>query len=253
MSNVELPVFNLDPSTATFKTDDELTAAIASESTGKRFKEGNYSLVIKEARYNRKCADETWMTVKIVLGTDVKGDEREISLYQLFPLTQRIEYKKPTSEKSTLFCWKKAAEFIRGIGEVASSTALVGFLTKYLAGPGVAEPITYEGYNRDTEEVETMNGFRFKNFIGKTLDVSLGYEGGHIAQNDEGQYALIKDGKVVVKNDVEIVGDSYDECQAIMIDNDMEPSEHISSLSVLAILPKKAETATIANSALAAI
>ena len=77
-----------------------------SDLLGKKFEQGSYELKILEARYNNNCADDSWMTICLTLGTGIEGDEREIKTYQLMPLSQNVKYHKPGIGSNGKTCQK---------------------------------------------------------------------------------------------------------------------------------------------------
>lgn len=244
---VQLPKFNLDKSTAVFANEEELQAQIDQESVGSRFEQGSHELKIIEARYNKQCADEGWMTICLTLGTGIEGDEREIKTYQLIPLTQRVKYKKPGG-KNTMFCWGKTVEFLNGIGEPSKQVDLDKFQTKYLAGDGCTKDIIYQKYDEIDEEFKDVEGLSFHKLIGKNIEVDLGYEGYYIKRvEDTDDFAVYKNNKIVVGEiegkKVELIGDSYQDCQALMMNADID-TEKLTNLSVTKIHAGRVATVT---------
>ena len=249
---IELPKFNLDKSTAAFANEEEVQAQIDKESIGNRFEQGNYELKILEARYNKTCADPNWMTVCLTLGTGIEGDERTINHYQLIPLTQNVKYHKPGSKKSTMFCFGKIVEFLNGLGLPSKSTDLEKFQTKYLAGDGCTKEITYQAYDEESGEYVDTQGISFHKLVGKNIEVDLGYEGYYIKRvEDTETFAVYNNNKIVVKDSVELIGDSFDDCLALMLDNDIDPEEKLTRLSVTKIHAGK--VASVSNIDLDAI
>ena len=67
--------------------------------------------------------------------------------------------------------------------------------------------------------------------------MDLGYEGHHILRiEDTEKFAVYnKSGKVVVFENVELIGNSFEDCQGLMLDADLDPAELLTNLSVTKI------------------
>jgi len=236
-----LPTIVLDKSTAVFDSDEAVQEKLDAENTGKYFDQGHYELKIVGARFNKVCADKKWQSLCVTLGTGVEGDDREIRIYPLIPITQNIEYQKPGGKK-TMFCWSQTIKFLKAISESPKASELDKFQTKFIAADKT-EIIDYKAFSEQEQEMVDVKGYSYPKLIGKTFEVDLGYLGYYISKvEDSDEYAVFLKGKIATKKDsegtvVKLTGNSYDDCLAVMTDFDIE--DKLTRLEVVRMYPGK--------------
>lgn len=222
------PQFNFDNDTMAL---DDAEAEKAMEDKGFQFEEGRRELKILNAYFNGPASgDPTWHKIVLELGTGEDNDNRSIRAYPMVPTTGNIMYQK-AGGKPTIFVWKKLfVPLFTALGETPKPSTLSTIVNKYLSKTKNIEIKAYE----DGVEVENTVP-QLTSLIGKTVDITIGYEGYYIKEQDNGEFAIFRNGKVVEKEGVKLIGETYTDCQSLAIEHELI----ISRLNVTTFHPKK--------------
>lgn len=230
---MEIPKFVTDKSSLAYVDDNAVEEQERKENGGKRFTPGKYEVVINNAYFSGVANDPNWYKFVVEFGTGVEGDEKSIRSYHMTPLNQNINYQKPGG-KRTLFCWKTMfSPLFVGIGETAKQSTLADLQKRYFS---TLNEVEVDMFDEGEGKMVPTKVPQISNLVGKKLEVVIGYEGAYVEREGD-EFAVKKNGQIVEKDGSPLIGESFDECQVLAMEHDIE----LTNISVLKILPGKVE------------
>lgn len=177
---MEAPKFNLSAGNLGVASQEELDQKMNEKSGGKGFAPGNYDLQIVQADFHKNkdsgsifCdGDPTWFNVLIV----AEGAEGRQTKYWLQVPTSSLKFGK----KQTFFVFKKFSEFMAAIGVPVTTDNVSKVVPQYFSAPS-------------------------DSLVGRKFNCDIGYEGSHVAKQEDGSYVINNKGKAVTGDDGEVM------------------------------------------------